>query len=130
MYHIYEESTGNLISSTSLDNFTPLRDGLAYIELADNVGGVWNTTTLTFGSHPPAITIKKSDFYLRVGLTLLHKIKKAAKTDDLIDTYLEYVRGLEFINLASADFLSGTQYLITQGVLTQEEVDGILIPGQ
>lgn len=126
MYCIYEESDGSLVSTTSLLNFLPLRDGIAYVEVPDvSKRGSWLPGSLSFDVWRKSPIIRRSDFYKRVGLDRMHKINTAAQSDPLLKSYLLYVAGLDIINTASQEYTGGMLYLVATGVLTDTDIQEI-----
>lgn len=123
MYAIYQESDGNLVSTTSLLNFLPLSTGLAYVEVPDvDKRGSWLPGSLTFDTWRKSPLVRRSDFIRKLGLERVAKITLAAKTDNTLAAYMAYVSGLDIINTASTEYTDAMVYLVATGVLTDLDI--------
>ena len=125
MYHVYQVSDGKLISSTIVEPGA-LRSGLAYVSRPKiEEKGVWNPSTLSFDVRPPRRVLGRSEFYKRIGLRKLAKIM-GARGNNRVATYLEYVRGLEVIDLDDPETQTELNYMKVQGFLSASDVTEIL----
>jgi len=125
IYNWIETATGKNISQSSVP-ITKVKDGFHVVETADNIG-LWNESTLQFEPYPENKRIAKSSFYKKIGIALFGKVVAASKTDVEIEVLVEYIKGLDTIDLNDGELLYGLNLLVTKGVWTQAEMDKVLL---
>lgn len=124
IYNLVETATGRNISQSS-EPISNVKVGFHIVETADNVG-IWNESTLQFDPIPVKNVLVKSSFYKKIGIGLFGKVVAASKTDVEVEVLVEYIKGLETIDLDDPELLYGLNLLVTKGVWTQAEMDGVL----
>lgn len=127
MNHLYETSTGKLISSTSLAIDT-IPEGMAVKNIADgsDVDGIWNPQTLSFDPIVRKNVIDYDDFARRVGYSRFKQLKIAARANVDLADFVEFVTSLSTVDLSSADLASALSDIVAAGVWTAEDVAEIL----
>jgi len=124
IYNLIETATGRNTSQSSVP-IENIKAGFHVIETADNIG-IWNEATLQFDPTPENKRIVKSTFYKNIGIGLFGKVVAASKSDVEIEILLEYIKGLDTVNLEDPELLYGLNLLVSKGVWTQAEMDGVL----
>lgn len=124
-YYLYLKSSGELISDSSKSINAP-DDSYAVKSFSERQKGVWNTSALVFDAVPSPTVFPKSSFYKKVGLTLFGKAVAAAKNDIEFEILLEYIKGLDTVDFNDEELIYGVNLLVSKGVWTQAELDGVL----
>ena len=124
VYNLIETATGRNHSQSSTPIIDP-KSGFHVVETADNVG-IWNEATLVFDPYPPIKKFPKSTFYKNVGIALFGKVVAASKNDVEVETLLEYIKGLDNIELDDPELVYGVNMLVNKDVWTQEEANMVM----
>lgn len=127
IYCIYEESNGRLHSSTRNPDFTPLPEGLAYVELDDDPSLThWDEQELVLVKAPPATLFRTSKFMSKLGLLSMSKLIEKGKTDSMVAAFLEYIRAGSVVDTEDPEYLAGVAYVVGEGVLTTSDFERVL----
>lgn len=70
--------------------------------------------------------ISRIAFLQRIATAKRIAIRTAAKTDPVIEDFLDLLGATDLIELEHADTLGGVQYLVAQGLLTQGEAEALV----
>ena len=125
IYNLVETATGRNHSQSSALILT-VKEGFHVVETADNVG-VWNESTLVFDPIAESKRMLKSSFYKKIGMALFGKVIAASKSDLEVEILVEYIKGLDTVDLEDPELLYGLNLLVNKTVWTQAEMDGILL---
>ena len=123
MNHVYETSTGKLISSTTLE-VKGLRAGLA-VKASDKTG-VWDTTSLDFIPRPETKIISRLDFLRSFTDPEFEGIIGASRTNDKAEMFLVKLEVAGFIDLKDSGTIRAVNGLAQLDLLTPERASEIL----
>lgn len=85
---------------------------------------LWNTSMLRF--DPKHSVVSKLDFLGRFTVTERIGIRNTAKTDAVVEDFMDLLNKAEHVDLASANTIAGLGYLVSIGLITAARRDAIL----
>lgn len=112
-YHLYEKSSGKLLSSASQPP-KEIQDGRAMVE-SDKVG-IWNPTTLDFDPFPPRQILTKQQFLSLLTSAEKLKILKAARTDSDLQDFIDLLNLEGQFNRKSQTAIAGLKLIESKGI--------------
>lgn len=122
MLHLYDTTTGKLISSATVISLIP--DGMAVKELVNT--GVWNTDTRDFDETIKSKKMATLDFLELFTDAELIGILDAAKVSTEIQVFVMKMEQAQFMDLDYKPTKDGINKFATVGLLTHERAASIL----
>lgn len=95
-------------------------------ELAEEYGDAGFIPYTPPAPTPAPRTISPLGFMQRLSPSNRIAIRAAAKTDPIIEDFLDLLYRATLIQLEHADTLAGVGYMVSQNLITQEEADALL----
>ena len=126
---LYETATGKLVSTGTVIA-DPLPGHLTRLDLAgppDLSTHEWNETTKSFvvkANNLP--TVEVIEFLQRFDVAERIGIRTAAKTDPVVEDFMDLVNKSTRIDLNAPDVTAGLDYMVGNGLLTSVRKDQIL----
>ena len=124
MNHVYETSTGKLISSTTLE-VKGLRAGLAVKE--SDKSGTWNTNALDFDPLPMTNTIPKDAFVSRFTDAETEALLVASKSNNNVAMFIQKIDFIGRVDLSSANLIAAVNRMETEGIIGPGRAAEILV---
>lgn len=114
MNHVYETSTGKLISSTTLE-VKGLRVGLAVKE--SDKSGTWNASALDFDPRPVTNTISKNAFVGRFTDEESEALLTASKINNNISMFIQKIDFMGTVDMLSPNLIAAVNRMETEGII-------------
>lgn len=121
-YYLYDAATGVLISESDIEISPPVGFGVrsSATRKSQDASLLWDETARDFVARP-ALRLRTMTPHAFLELFTPQErigIRTAAKTDVVIEDYLDLLSKANEVNLDSTNTVNGVGYLVMQGLLT------------
>jgi hypothetical protein len=118
-YAVYEIATGRL-HAIERDISRGIPEGMAYVEVEDYAGRVWDEATHTFGPAPAKRTLSRKEFIERLTVTEWTQLVALKASDPAVAALFERLALLDEVELDSGFVRAMAAHVVRAGYLSAE----------
>lgn len=128
-YAVYNPSLDNALVGVA-ESFSQVPEGLTLASFEGSVPDLtqcyWHPGSLAFLKYPQKETLTKLEFLRRFTQTERIAIREFAKTDVLIDDFMQLLDIAEFIDPSDQDTNNALQYLAYKSIINPNRINEVL----
>lgn len=124
-YAVYDTTTGRL-HAIERDVSRGIPEGMAYVEVEDYAGRVWDEATRAFGPAPAKRTLSRREFIERLTVTEWTALVARKQTDPGVAALFERLNMLDEVDLDSTFTQAMAAHVVAQGYMSAERVAEIV----